>query len=109
VNRVTCDEESVRCFLVEWYQPDLGGKSLDDIVDGVRRRAADGVRLLAALTVPTDETLFGVFAADSIEAVVRVCQRAGWHTDRITGEVRVCFVATGLGGGVNRSAGPHGR
>jgi hypothetical protein len=40
--------------------------------------------LLGALTAPSDETIFGVLAADSAEAVVQACQQAGWHTDRVT-------------------------
>ena len=73
------------CFLVEWYQPDLALTSFDDAVDRLKQIAGAGrVRLLGALTAPSDETIFGVLAADSAEAVVQACQQAGWHTDRVT-------------------------
>jgi hypothetical protein len=73
------------CFLVEWYQPDLAATTFDDAVDRLRQVAGAGnVRLLGALTAPSDETIFGVLAADSAEAVVQACQQAGWHTDRVT-------------------------
>jgi hypothetical protein len=39
------------------------------------------------LSVPTDETLFGVFAADSAPIVAQACQRAGMPAQRLTGAV----------------------
>jgi hypothetical protein len=78
-----------QCFLVEWYQPGLVALSLDDAIERLTRAAAAAhVRLLLTLTAPTDETLFAVVSADSAEAVIRVCQLAGWHTDRITAGVQ---------------------
>jgi hypothetical protein len=44
--------------------------------------------LLVTLTAPSDETVFGVFAAESAEAVIEACRQAGWHTDRITAGVQ---------------------
>jgi hypothetical protein len=59
--------------------------SFDDAVDRLQQVAgAAQVQLLAALTAPSDETIFGVLAADSAEAVVQACQQAGWRTDRVT-------------------------
>jgi hypothetical protein len=59
--------------------------SFDDAVDRLQRVARGWrVQLLGALTAPTDETFFGVLAADSAEAVVQACQEAGWRTDRVT-------------------------
>jgi hypothetical protein len=82
------------CFLVEWYQPDLALTSFDDAVDRLKQVARAGrVRLLGALTAPSDETIFGVLAADSAEAVVQACQQAGWQTDRVTAVTRADITA----------------
>jgi hypothetical protein len=77
------------CFLVEWYQPDLAALSFDNAVEQLQTVAdAAQVRLLAALTAPSDETIYGVLAADSAEVAIEVCQQAGWHTDRVTAVMR---------------------
>lgn len=84
------DGESGRqCFLVEWYQTDLVEAAVDAAIDRLSGAAA-AVRatLLVTLTSPSDQTLFGVVAADSADAVVTACQQAGWHIDRITSGVR---------------------
>lgn len=91
------DSESARqCFLVEWYQPDLVESAVDAAIDRLTAAAtATRVKLLVALSAPTDETLFGVFAADSVDAVVAVCWQAGWHVDRLTAGVRARIGVTG--------------
>lgn len=77
------------CFLVEWYQPDLAALSFDDAVDQLQKVAEAGdIRLLGALTSPTDETIYGVIGADSAEAAIEACRQAGWHTDRVTAVMR---------------------
>lgn len=43
--------------------------------------------LLMALTVPDDKTFFGVFSAATADAVIQICQRAGWPPDRISTDV----------------------
>lgn len=90
------DSGSARqCFLVEWYQPDLVDSAVDTVIDRLTRVAAAArVKLLLTLTAPSDETLFGVFTADSVDAVVAVCRQAGWHVDRITAGVRARIDAT---------------
>lgn len=84
------DSESARgCFLVEWYQPDLVDSAVDAAIDQLAGAAAAVcAELLVALTSPSDETLFGVVAADSADAVVAACRQAGWRVDRITAGVR---------------------
>ena len=77
------------CFLVEWYQPDLAATSFDEAVDRLQKTAvALEVRLLGALTAPSDEAIYGVLAAESAQAVIEACQQAGWQTDRITSVTR---------------------
>lgn len=77
------------CFLVEWYQPDLAAMSFDDAVEQLQKVAdAARIRLLGALTAPSDETFYGVIAADSAEDAIEACQQAGWHTDRVTAVMR---------------------
>jgi hypothetical protein len=75
--------------MVEWYQPDLAAVSLDAAIERlVHAAAASQVRLLVTLSAPSDETVFVVLAADSVEVVINICQQAGWHTDRITAGVQ---------------------
>ena len=82
------------CFLVEWYQPDLAALSFDNAVERLQTVAdALDVRLLGALTAPTDETIYGVLAADSAEVAIEVCRQAGWHTDRVTAVMRAQLTA----------------
>ncbi|KLO31675.1 hypothetical protein ABW16_02315 [Mycolicibacter heraklionensis] len=91
------DSESTRqCFLVEWYQPDLMESAVEAAIDRLTAPAtAARVKLLVALTAPSDETLFGVFSAESVDSVVTVCRQAGWHIDRITTGVWARIGATG--------------
>ncbi|CAJ1499125.1 hypothetical protein [[Mycobacterium] holstebronense] len=85
-----------QCFLVEWYQPDLAESTVDAVIDRLASAAAAvHGRLVVALTSPSDETLFGVVAADSPDAVVTACREAGWHVDRITAGVRARAEAAG--------------
>lgn len=78
-----------QCFLVEWYQPDLIDAAVDAAIDRlVDAAAAVNAQVLVTLTSPSDETLFGVVAADSVDAVAPACRQAGWHIDRITAGVR---------------------
>lgn len=78
-----------QCFLVEWYQPDLGESAVGGAIDRLESAAATvGATVVVAVTAPADETLFGVIAAGSAEAVVTACRQAGWHVDRISAGVR---------------------
>jgi hypothetical protein len=73
------------CFLIEWYQPDLAAMSFDEAVEKLQRIAETAqVRLMGALTAPSDETIYGVLIADSAEAAIDACHQAGWRTDRVT-------------------------
>jgi hypothetical protein len=77
------------CFLVEWYLPDLAVTSFDDAVDRLQQVAETAqVQLLGALTAPSDETFYGVLAADSEESAIEACHQAGWQTDRVTAVLR---------------------
>jgi hypothetical protein len=79
-----------RCYLAEWYRPDLTEEPLHQIVtrlnEGARAMCAAGspVQLIWALAVPSDELVFGVFAAGSKQIVTRVCQRAGVPAQRLS-------------------------
>lgn len=85
-------------FLAEWYLPDLTETAVDAVVAQLDAAAAavtgDGssVRLVATLSVPTDEVLYGVFDADSPEAVVAACHRAGLPCQRLSTDVVARFV-----------------
>ena len=81
------------CYLAEWYRSEVTSQPVDDIAAQLNAGAAmmcvEGapVRLLATVVVPTDEVLFGLFAAQSPEIVIEVCQRAGIPADRLTADV----------------------
>jgi hypothetical protein len=82
---------ATQCFLVEWYQTGPAALTAEEAAEQLSRAAAasgDGpVLLIMALTVPADQTLFGVFSAASADAVIDTCQRAGWPADRISTDV----------------------
>ena len=92
VGSMTNDAPARRCYLVEWYQRGPVAVVVTQAAErliGVAAERSDGdaVLLLMALTVPGDHTLFGVFAATSLDAVIDTCQRAGWPADRISSDV----------------------
>jgi hypothetical protein len=76
-------------YLVEWYRLELTEDVLDHAVtrldECVASMCAQGspVRLLMTLAVPTDEVVFGVFAAGSEQVVAQVCARAGFPAQRL--------------------------
>ena len=78
------------CFLVEWYRPELVSGQLDDTAARLAATTAtmsvegSPVQLLMTLAVPTDEVLFGVFAAGSENTVSEACRRAGIPAERLT-------------------------
>lgn len=93
-------------FLVEWYQGGPIALSADDAAAHLHRLApesaqiGDLVKLLVVLAVPHDSTLFAVFSSPDAEAVVRICQRAGWPADRISTDVQTWLAAGNPGGGM---------
>lgn len=78
------------CFLVEWYRPQLNTEMLDHAADRLDECATamcgegSPVHLLMTLAVPTEEVLFGVFAANGAQSVSEVCRRAGIPAERLT-------------------------
>ena len=77
------DGRHAESYLAEWYLPNLAEPTVDDVVARLSAAASavtgEGtpVRLTMTLANPSDEVLYGVFDADSSEAVVLACQRAG--------------------------------
>lgn len=76
-------------FIVECFLPRAGRAELDD-VDRRARAAArwtpeadDGVRYLGALSMPTDEVVFFLFAGPSQDAVRDAALRASVSFERI--------------------------
>jgi hypothetical protein len=88
----TDDAVSLR-YLVEWYRPHIRGRAITDVADRVRRAvaalpsSAQPPALLYALEVPQDGYAFGVFTADSADAVSQICQQAGLPADRVSAAV----------------------
>jgi hypothetical protein len=78
------------CYLVEWYEPELIDEGLEltaaKLDECAVAMSADGspVELLMTLAVPTDEVVFGLFAAGSAEIVFQTCHRAGAPAQRVT-------------------------
>lgn len=76
------------CYLVEWYRPELTIGQIDRTVGEIANCNTAGVtppvQLLMTLEVPTDEVIFGVFAARSAEDVREACQRAGCPAERLS-------------------------
>jgi hypothetical protein len=81
------------CYLAEWYRPEVTQQPLDDTVAKLDAVAAtmrvegSQVKLLVTLAVPTDEVLYGVFAARSPDIVVQACRRAGIPLERLSSDV----------------------
>jgi hypothetical protein len=77
-------------FLAEWYRPELSEGPVEPTAARVDEAAASlsatgsPVQLLAMLAVPTDEVLFGIFAAASANDVAQTCDRAGISAQRLT-------------------------
>ena len=80
-------------FLVEWYGPRTPVRFIDEMAgrlnDSAATTSARGtqIRLLMALAVPADDYAFGVFAAESAEAVVQLCVDAGAPAERVSAAV----------------------
>jgi hypothetical protein len=80
-------------FLVEWYRPNLTRELIDDMVADLNKSiasmCAEGspVWLVMTVAVPTDEVLYGVFAADSPDLVRTACERAGSVPERLSVDV----------------------
>jgi hypothetical protein len=77
-------------FLVEWYRPNLTRELIDGVVAGLNNAiasmSAEGARVWLVMTVavPTDEVLYGVFAAESPDLVRAACERAGAVPERMS-------------------------
>ncbi|MBO0883691.1 MAG: hypothetical protein J2P17_25820 [Mycobacterium sp.] len=97
--------QQVACYLAEWYRPEVTLQPLDDTVARLDAVAAtmrvEGavVNLLVTLAVPTDEVIYGVFAAHSPDVVVQACRRAGIPLERLSSDVatRITRVAWDCG------------
>jgi len=82
--------EPLQCYLVEWYRPGLDKEQLDSIAAEVDKSSAtvraegSPVRRVLTLAIPTDDVVFGVFAAGSADIVALVCRRAGMPASRLT-------------------------
>ena len=80
-------------FLVEWYRPNLTRELIDGMVaglnDAIAGMSADGSPLWLVMTVavPTDEVLYGVFAAESPDLVRAACERAGSVPERMSVDI----------------------
>ena len=89
--------DSLAYYLAEWYLPEMTATSVDEMVAKLDAAAAaistNGmpVRLVVTLSVPTDEVLYGVFAAASPDIVSQTCNRAGVPFQRISGDVAARF------------------
>lgn len=75
---------------MEWYATDLLDRPLDEaiaVLGGAADSDGEAVRLLMAVSAPSDEVIYGVFAAESGAAVRRACHAAGCPPDRMVNRV----------------------
>jgi hypothetical protein len=100
----------LRCYLAEWYRPDVTAQPVDDIAAqldaGVASLCAEGtpVQLRVTMVVPTDEVLYGLFLAHSPEVVVQACQRAGIPADRLSADVDALMTYSSVSAPIPQSA-----
>ena len=91
------DADDLGYYLAEWYLPEMTDTSIDEIVAKLDAAAAvvssEGtpVRLVATLSVPTDEVLYGVFGAATSDTVSKTCLQAGLPYQRLSGDVGARF------------------
>ena len=84
-------------YLVEWYHPVLTAQAIDGMVADLDVATASmcakgtPVWLLMTLGVPTDEVLYGVFAAESEDLVRTACEQAGSVPERMSIDVDARF------------------
>lgn len=101
VHSVSSAAPQVARYLAEWYRPEVIQQPLDDIVAKLDAVAAtmrvEGsvVNLLVTLAVPTDEVIYGVFAARSPDIVVQACRRAGIPLERLSSDVAARITRVG--------------
>lgn len=80
-------------YLAEWYLLEQTESSIDDMVSKIDKAAnrvgQEGVpvRLIATISVPSDEVFYGVFVAKCPDAVTMTCQRGGIPHDRLSDHV----------------------
>jgi hypothetical protein len=91
---VNVEAPALQSFLVEWYQPALTGRYVDEIAASLGSSAdallVEGhcVRLQLVVAATEDEVLYGLFEAKTSQAVAEACTRAGWRADRIIAGVQ---------------------
>jgi hypothetical protein len=83
VTAVSGCAHGTRFYLAEWYRGELDQHEIDRIAtkldESSQSVSASGasVRRVMTMAVPAGEWMFGIFEADSAEAVEQVCRRAG--------------------------------
>ena len=75
---------------------DATAATLDESAASVSAQGSP-VRLLTLVCVPTDEVLFGVFAADGAQIVAQACRRAGIPAQRLTAAVNTRITSVNRG------------
>jgi hypothetical protein len=80
-------------YLAEWYLPEQTELSIDNMVAKLEAAVSmvgeEGapVRLIATVSVPSDEVFYGVFIAQCSDAVTMACQRGGVPHHRLIDRV----------------------
>jgi hypothetical protein len=84
-------ERGVRCFLVEWYGPaaiaGTVGPAAKQLSSGLVSPGGGQLRHLMTVAIPDDDYAFGIFAAESADAVRQVCIDAGACPDRVSAAI----------------------
>ena len=80
--------------LVEWFRADADQSWVDHITAALGSTGPEpDVRLIIIIAVPSDEVIFGLFAASSSETLRQVCVRAGVPPQRLTTDVQPTLLA----------------
>ncbi|GAB3236042.1 hypothetical protein GCM10027535_46800 [Mycolicibacterium hippocampi] len=80
-------------YLAEWYRGDLTEEVVGAMVSaltsatGPTSGAGAAVRLVAVFAVPSDEVVYGLFTAASVQAITDACGSASMPPDRLTGDI----------------------
>lgn len=74
--------------LVEWFRADADRSRIAQITAALAAsQSGSEVAVVLILAVPTDQVVYGLFAAASPEALMELCNRAGVPPQRVSPDV----------------------
>ena len=74
--------------LVEWFRTEADQARIAQITEALTAGVYPAeVTLVLIIAVPTDQVVYGLFAASSSEALLALCARAGIPPQRVSADV----------------------